>query len=286
MMQEADYNQVIREIHDWHDQRRQSNQPYQSTNRAATRGIYHRARSQVILDGTFPTITQAIGSIVRDNELVFASAPVESYHNSPYARIYENLMHLTQIAMIENLQQAELIRELPEELRDKIPEALAQVEELPKPQPPTLHPDTINHMATLPEDRLLWQRARDALPAWYTLLKRPYVSRYFHNSRSLGYNRWAIALCDAGLVYLDTLASCTPWQMRRDPTAYHRQVAAGTYYFIKNVGLENHGRPGQMYSDEFVNDDQASEWETALETGQLPERMTSQHLNPTKIEEV
>lgn len=283
MSTEVRYSEVLGDLHTWYDSRRAEGGNFHPILRRVGREIHQAARSQVL--DVFPSIAHTLRVFMIDNELIFADSPIDGFPNSPYARWHVDLQTLSHILITESLTQAQNIREMPDDLKAKVPAALDQVKALPTPHPPQLHPDVLRYLSRLPEERFIWAKEREAAPLWYTLLKRTLASKYYYKSdTSLGYNRRAIQLCDSQMIHLDLLASCTPWQMRRSPAEYFPRVNYSLFAFIRDIKLAEHMESGRMYSDEFANDDLVSQWETALETGVLPERMTVQNVT-TKPEE-
>lgn len=277
MSTEVRYSEVLGDLHTWYDSRRAEGGNFHPILRRVGREIHQTTRSQVL--DIFPSITHTLRVFMTDNELIFADSPVDGFPNSPYARWHVDLQTLSHILITESLMQAQNIREMPDDLKAKVPSALNQVATLPTPHPPRLHPDVLRYLSRLPEERFIWAKEREATPVWYTLLKRVLASKYYHKSdTSLGYNRRAIQLCDSQMIHLDLLASCTPWQMRRNPAEYLSRVHQSLFAFINNIKLAEHMESGRMFSQDFANDDLTSQWETALETGELPVRMTASNV--------
>ncbi|OGE30911.1 hypothetical protein A2631_04485 [Candidatus Daviesbacteria bacterium RIFCSPHIGHO2_01_FULL_44_29] len=224
----------------------------------------------------FPSVHQAIAQLREREQLVFSDNPLASYPNSPFAQLYTGSARLRKTLIEEAFARAEYFVDLPVEIADGLPQAWTEIRAIEKPQAPQLLDETVVNLSQIHDilDPLTFLRAVTGLTASHDLIQRTLAEKYqFTSSLSLGYNRNAVQFCEFTLVLLDTLAGCTPWQLKWDQAQYQARVNHTAFDFLnKQTSIARLTQPGRMWSRERLQEPEAREWMTALETGVIPSR--------------
>lgn len=265
------YQEVLDGVFTWNNSLRTEKKTPRPVDKELDRSIFRDARTRVV--EIFPQIHQSVESIRENNEIVYGDLPIESFPQSPFARLVVDLQRLRRVLMIETLERAENFTDLPPAVAGGLNQAWREVTGYPEPTPPNLNPETIGNLARLPSwDLMMWARFVDGFSASRTLLKRTLAVKFHFRSTTIqGYNKRALQLCESMLVTLDALAGCTPWQLHWDRQGYFDKVNRSIYAYVsEKTGMDHLMDEGRMWSDGVADDPSVKPWVRALELGELP----------------
>ncbi|MBI2011260.1 hypothetical protein HYS91_00690 [Candidatus Daviesbacteria bacterium] len=220
-----------------------------------------------LIVGVFPTIEVATYVMENSGGLVAVEDPVGAFINSPFVLLHTNLQVLRRHMIAEVLERAQNFQQLPAKVKDSLDQAWQQLNRLPEIKPPILDPETIVNLSKFPEDRFSWTRFVDGFNSSKDFVKQTLaVKFYHHSSASPAYNRRAIQLTEFMLFVLDTIAGCTPWQLRWDSQGYKSRVNETIYGFVsERVGMDRYIQEGRMWSPEMAQKPEVQRWIRVLE---------------------
>lgn len=273
---DQDYQAAFRDLVIWNDAMRDV------TPRVRIRPIDREFDKQTVAEyqdltlAVFPDIERALDSARVNNELVFHDMPIGEYQHSPFARMYRGIARTRRLAIEEAMMRGENFSNLPEDVRKRLSSSWGSLRTLPQPEAPDLDPMTVRNISALPSrDVVVWEKLLDGLGGAHDLLKRTIAVKngFSESSPVLGYNKRTVDLANVMLVTLDTVASCTPWQMDWDPQGYLSRVSQAAYGFFTTddrLKMGEHLGEGKMWSEEMRQNTGVAKWMSALETGIRP----------------
>lgn len=270
-----DYSSTYADLINWSDSMRETlpRTVIKPEERPLDRDLVRSSQSAVL--EFMPRIHRALASTLDNNEIVFSDVPVDSFPQSPYAQLHVSTQNLRRAMMAESLERAENFRQVPEDIKRNLANAWRQIQLLPPAKAPILHEETVINLARLPQSHIfVWEQFKDGYKQMEALLRRTLAVKYGYSQASpvLGYNKRAVHLCDLMLLAQDALATCTPWQMEWDSSAFERRVHERVYAHINEdrLKLGEHLAEGKMWSDEMAQNQGVRKWMEALTTGDRP----------------